>query len=101
MLCAGAAGVGLAASGLAGAGAAGAARSGSAGPAALAAVPSSSWFEGVAAASARSAWAVGIVGGEKTLIVRWNGTGWKRVPSPSPVGGSQLYGVTAISARSA
>lgn len=101
VLCAGAAGVGLAASGLAGAGAAGAARSGSAGPAALAAVPSSSWFEGVAAASARSAWAVGIVGGEKTLIVRWNGTGWKRVPSPSPAGSSILDGVAATSARSA
>jgi hypothetical protein len=32
-------------------------------------------------------WAVGSrigTGGDKTLIVHWNGSAWKRVPSPSP-----------------
>ena len=58
----------------------------------------------MAAASARSAWAVGytypIGAGVKTLTEHWNGTTWKRVPSPSPPR-STLRGVAAISARSA
>jgi hypothetical protein len=37
----------------------------------------------VAATSARDAWAVGSIG-RKTLIVHWDGTSWKRVPSPNP-----------------
>ena len=38
----------------------------------------------MAATSASSAWAVGSAGSGKTLILRWNGTAWKQVPSPSP-----------------
>src|SRR5258708_32022188 len=46
---------------------------------------------GVRVLSANDAWAVGSAGGEnmsivKTLILHWNGTAWKRVPSPSPPG---------------
>jgi hypothetical protein len=33
--------------------------------------------------------------------VRWNGTAWKRVPSPGPAGGDYLLGVAATSARNA
>jgi hypothetical protein len=63
---------------------------------------------GVAATSASRAWAVG--GTESgsgpsevitTLIARWNGSGWTRVPSPSPAGGAALFGVAAVSAGSA
>ncbi len=63
---------------------------------------------GVAATSARNAWAVGCAGncfqgfgGIKTLILHWNGTAWKRVPSPSPGAGSALSGVAAVSAHRA
>ena len=65
-------------------------------------------LSGVAAVSASSAWAVG--GTESgsgpsevitTLIARWNGTGWKRVPSPNPTGRAALGGVAAVSASSA
>ena len=56
----------------------------------------------VAATSASNAWAVGYTSfsSPKTLIVRWNGESWKRVPSPGPADG-YLYGVAAVSARSA
>ena len=37
----------------------------------------------------------------QTLILRWNGTSWKRVPSPTPAGGAFLLGVAAVSARNA
>ena len=37
----------------------------------------------------------------KTLILRWNGTAWKQVPSPSPGAGASLSGVAATSAGSA
>ena len=59
---------------------------------------------GVAATSATNAWAVGgygSVSSAKTLIVRWNGTAWTRVPSPTPAGGGELSGVAATSASSA
>jgi hypothetical protein len=63
---------------------------------------------GVAATSASNAWAVGCAGncgqgfgGIKTLILHWNGTAWKHVPSPSPGSGSALSSVAAVSARSA
>jgi hypothetical protein len=63
---------------------------------------------GVTATSARNAWAVGCggncfqgFGGIKTLILHWNGTAWRRVPSPSPGTGSALSSVAAVSARSA
>jgi hypothetical protein len=60
----------------------------------------------VAATSPRSAWAVGFTGTltsrtGKTLIMRWNGTAWRRVPSPASVGSRFLVGVAATSARSA
>jgi len=62
---------------------------------------------GLAATSARNAWAVGYTGSvysrSEPLIARWNGTSWKRVPSPVPGGSalSSLNGVAATSARSA
>jgi hypothetical protein len=57
---------------------------------------------GVAATSASNAWAVGQdVGNGKTVILRWNGTAWKRVPSPTPAGGGSLYAVAATSASNA
>jgi hypothetical protein len=55
----------------------------------------------VAAISASSAWAVGDNGSGKTLIVRWNGAAWKRVPSPSPGKDEYLTGVAVTSARDA
>jgi hypothetical protein len=64
------------------------------------------FLNGVAAVSARSAWAVGdstncVCGPGVSLILRWNGTSWKRVPSPTPGGGTTLFGVAAVSARRA
>jgi hypothetical protein len=60
-------------------------------------------LDGVAATSASNAWAVGegvtSSGGFLTLILRWNGTPWKKVPIPGPPGG--LLGVAATSARNA
>ena len=68
-----------------------------------------SWLWGVAATPAGSAWAVGCTGctgtgsgaGARTLILRWNGTAWTRVPSPDPGPGAELYGVTALSGSDA
>jgi hypothetical protein len=61
-------------------------------------------LEGVAAVSARNAWAVGftgsISGAHGSLIVHWNGTAWRRVPSPDSRGG-WLSGVAATSAGNA
>ena len=51
----------------------------------------------VAATSARNAWAVGSASNGMTLIAHWDGTAWKRVPSPA----GRLSGVAATSARSA
>ena len=64
---------------------------------------------GIAATSARNAWAVGdtgsVFGGipevRRSLILRWNGTAWIRVPCPSPGRGALLYAVAATSARNA
>ena len=58
----------------------------------------------VAATSASNAWAVGTTGSNaaaKTMIVRWNGTAWARVPTPTPAGGAYLSGVAATSATDA
>src|SRR5215470_15494527 len=64
-------------------------------------VPGGQLF-GVAATSARNAWAVGgAVSSGKTLILRWNGTTWARVPSPTPAPDTELYAVAATSARNA
>jgi hypothetical protein len=64
-------------------------------------------FSGVAAVSATSAWAVGISSAGpvvQTVIERWNGSAWHRVPSPTPPGSVSagfLYGVAAMSRSSA
>lgn len=65
-------------------------------------IPASAVLDGVAASSPRNAWVVGYQGpgiNSKTLTLRWNGTRWSQVPSPSPRPGSGLYGVAATSAR--
>lgn len=71
-------------------------------------VPGGGDLFAVTAISARSAWAVGEAGdpnngATKTLILHWNGTAWKRVPSPgnSPGVNAELLGVAAVSARDA
>src|SRR6266567_5066922 len=97
-LCTAGAGVAVIASGFAGASAAGTVRTAPAGTVASFSTPGS--FNGVAVLSARSAWAVGSAG-SKTLIVRWKGTAWKRVPSPNPAPENFLSGVAATSAGSA
>jgi hypothetical protein len=60
---------------------------------------------GIAAPSSGAAWAVGshFDNGppQQTLIVRWNGTAWKAVPSPNPGSFNDLDGVAATSARTA
>jgi hypothetical protein len=74
------------------------------GPAAL--IPSSG-FSGVAVVSGQLAWAVGsrTIGTaphstDQPLIMRWNGTAWKQLPSP--VGGDAVLSDVAVaSARSA
>jgi hypothetical protein len=58
----------------------------------------------VSARSAGDVWAVGYYGsatGQKTLILHWNGTGWKKFASPSPGGNDTLTGVSADSATDA
>jgi hypothetical protein len=71
-------------------------------------LPGSAELVGVAATSARNTWAVGCTGCTRTgtpnpqpLIVRWNGSGWKRVPSPTARGGVILVEVAATSASNA
>ena len=71
-------------------------------------LPGGADLAGVAATSARNAWAVGCIGctisatsSPQPLIVRWNGSAWKRVPSPTAPGGAILVGVAATSARNA
>jgi len=60
---------------------------------------------GVTATSASNAWAVGNVeatnGNETSLILRWNGLQWARVPSPHPGTTSPLLAVDASSASNA
>jgi hypothetical protein len=57
---------------------------------------------GVRAASPSSIWAVGSYsntsGGDKTLILRWNGRTWQQVTSPSPGDSDDLHAVRAVSA---
>ena len=65
------------------------------------------FLEGVSALSGSDAWAVGsyddnTTGASKTLIVHWNGTSWRQVPSPNPRPVfSELHGVSAVSASDA
>ena len=52
------------------------------------------------AVSASNVWAVGSFSNgsaNRTLILHWNGTGWKQVPSPHPGIDSDLFGVAATS----
>jgi hypothetical protein len=63
---------------------------------------------GVTATSDTNAWAVGYyVNGDdlfQTLVEHWNGTAWKRMPSPDPRGShgsASLFGVAASSATNA
>src|SRR5215475_10673453 len=52
---------------------------------------------GTDALTTRDAWAVGFsfkVAAERTLVLRWNGTSWQRVASPSPRA-AELYSVAA------
>ena len=66
-------------------------------------------FSSVAATSPDNAWVVGYIGpgneiaGQQTLIEHWNGTTWKRVPSPDLPGsnGDLLSSVTIVSADNA
>lgn len=59
---------------------------------------------GVTALSSANAWAVGYFDNgtsHQTLVLHWNGTAWKLVPSPNPGGpdhANLLYGVRASSA---
>jgi hypothetical protein len=58
-------------------------------------------LNGVSAVSTNNAWAVGYYGNttdQYSLVLRWNGTHWTQVPSPSPYPGSPLAGVSAVSA---
>jgi hypothetical protein len=61
----------------------------------------------VDASSPRNAWAVGNSwsgSAARTLVLRWNGTRWSRVPSPNPdraLDVNDLTGVTVISANDA
>jgi hypothetical protein len=60
---------------------------------------------GLAVNSARNAWAVGYTGGvtDQTptpVILHWNGTSWRQVPTRI-AGSASLYAVAVASARSA
>jgi hypothetical protein len=58
--------------------------------------------DGVSALSPGDAWAVGAGPGKpyaNTLVLRWNGTSWRRVPSPSPDPG-RGSGLDSVSADS-
>src|SRR5262249_25836872 len=85
---------------LVGAGSAPALAGGAAAEAAAALIRSGT-RDGVAAVTARDAWAVGYTTSGHTLIMRWDGKAWSRVPSPNPVTGGLLQGVAATSGRDA
>ena len=69
--------------------------------------PDGGFLGGVSATSQAGAWAVGASctrsGTHRTLIERWNGTAWTRVPSPNAAGArdSYLTQVTTVSAGNA
>jgi len=70
--------------------------------------PTGNLLNGVSVSSATDAWAVGDyfngAGITQTLTEHWNGTTWKRVPSPNPGGASRFStfnGVAAVSATGA
>jgi len=62
------------------------------------------FLTGVTATSAGNAWAVGAYSNgveNKAFIVRWNGTRWARMTSPSPGLGNYLFSVAASSSVNA
>jgi hypothetical protein len=73
------------------------------------AYPENNVLEGIACTSARNCWTVGYRSDTSTghllnEALRWNGSTWSHVPTPSPAGaeggnGHELSGVTCISAR--
>ena len=59
---------------------------------------------GLAVTSTNDAWAVGTsstASADHTLILRWNGTSWVQVTSPTPDGSDQLRSASATSASNA
>ena len=58
-------------------------------------------LHGVTATAASAAWAVGSSSNGNTLIVRWNGSAWRQVPSPSLGANAHLTAVAATSASDA
>lgn len=66
----------------------------------------SGWMglQDVAAISPNDIWAVGVysspqyASGGETLTLHWDGTGWRRIPSPSPGTGGRLVGLNGIAA---
>src|SRR5436190_4900388 len=60
------------------------------------------YLYGVTAVAPNDAWGVGLYepqgGGNRTLILHWDGISWSIVPSPSPATYSGLYAVAAASA---
>ena len=61
---------------------------------------------GVSVASSRDVWVVGVAlpprGPARTLVERWQGRAWRRIPSPDrPSGGNFLNAVAAVSASDA
>jgi hypothetical protein len=69
------------------------------------AVPATGGLTGTAAVSKSGAWAVGYTGkisAPRILLLRWNGTAWSRVTSPSVLtAAGELTAITAVSAKSA
>ena len=69
--------------------------------------PPGALLTAVAATTSRNAWAVGSwqqPAGHRllrTLILHWNGTAWKQVPSPNQPGNDDLAGVAALFAGNA
>jgi hypothetical protein len=60
------------------------------------------YLYGVTTVAPDDAWAVGLYepqgGGNRTLILHWDGISWSIVPSPNPATYSGLYAVAAVSA---
>ncbi len=62
------------------------------------------FLTGVTATSAGNAWAVGKYfngTGYQTMVLRWNGTSWKKVASPNPAGPAGNHALAGVAATSA
>jgi hypothetical protein len=86
--------------------AAGPAAQAAAGPSTSAALPpGDTVLKGVSAVSASDAWAVGYAANSSevlsSLVLRWNGTSWAKVASPSPGSDANLSAVSAVNASDA